>query len=841
MSPLEDRTTADRLSKFPGVGTYAWHVAEDRVVWSPELVQMYGLEHAPSAERGFSDLLHPEDRTQVEAETSAFMGSGETYQHEFRIIRPDGAVRVIHDRGVIERDAEGIVTVLRGVNVDVTEQRTAATRPVPDTERLLAALQAGRLGIHDFDPRTGAIRWDTTVREIWGASPDEPITYATFAAGIHPDDLAATQAAVDAALDPDGPRRYEAVYRVTNRRTGAVRWVRADGDVSFAGRTAVWLVGTVQDITAQNEAEAALAESEARLRRAAEAAVFGIHDFDPRRQEAKWSPEMNRILGTTAIAPVAMADVQATLHTDDRERIRAEMIAIQRRIGPYELEFRITRPDGTTRWIMDRGEAIGPIDPGSGLVARVTGTLIDITARKASEAALAESERRFRQVVESLPLLIWTCRPDGSCDYLSPQWLQYTGRPEPEQLGSGWLDQVHPTDREAAITAWQEAYRTGRNLLVEFRIRRSDGAYRWFRTSAVPMRGTDGAIVRWFGTNVDIHEIREAEQALSESEERFRGVFEYARTGITLKGLDGSYRLCNPAYSSMLGFGTDDLLDQPFVDRVHPDDRDAYLAEIRRLLAGEAESLEVLNRYRRKDGEVIWVHKHVSLLRDGAGTPTNLLALVTDVTEQRKQEEHMRLVLRELDHRCKNLLALVQSVARLSAARTPETFLPDFEHRLRAIAAAHDLLVGHDWRDVLLADLVRSQIEHLGKVGDERIALAGPTVAITAQAAQILAMALHELATNATKYGALSGDAGRVTITWELAPDSMPDDSRLCLSWVESDGRPVAPPLRRGFGATVVETMIRSAFHCEVEYRFDPNGVVWRIDCPATSLVAGPG
>ena len=714
MPPLDAETTADDLARLPGVGTYAWNVAEDRVVWSPELVRIYGIERAPRLERGFTDLVHPDDRIRVEAETAAFMGSGDRYAHEFRIVRPDGAIRLIHDRGVIERDTQGVVTILRGVNIDVTDLRTAATRPSVDTDRLLAALQAGRLGIHEFDPRTGAIQWDATVREIWGASSDEPITYATFVAGIHPDDLAATLAAVDTALDPDGPRHYEAIYRVIHRWTGGARWVRADGSVSFAGRTAVRLVGTVQDITEQKEAEAALAESEARLRRAAQAAIFGIYDFDPSRQEARWSPEMNRILGTAAIAPVAMADVLTTLHPDDRERIRAKMTAIQRRVGPYELEFRITRPDGATRWIMDRGEAIGPVDPEFGIVARVTGTLIDITIRRQIEDRLRFSEVRFRTMADNLPLMVWTHDGEGQQEFVNQTFCDYFGVAREEMCNDRWRTLIEPESGVAYAAEFAACVRARRPFHAEVRVRRADGEWRWVKSWANPHFGEGGEFLGHIGTSAD-------------------------------------------------------------------------------------------------------------------------------VTERRRQEEHLTLLMLELDHRCKNLLGLVQSVARLSAARTPETFLPDFEHRLRAIAAAHDLLVGHDWQDVLLADLVRSQLKHLGEIGDERIALAGPAVTVTAQAAQNLAMALHELTTNAIKFGALSGETGRVTITWEFAPAPRPDDSRLHLSWVEADGPRIAPPSRRGFGTTVVDTIIRSALHCEVEYRFDPTGVVWRIDCPATNLVAGPG
>jgi PAS domain S-box-containing protein len=142
------------------------------------------------------------------------------------------------------------------------------------------------------------------------------------------------------------------------------------------------------------------------------------------------------------------------------------------------------------------------------------GVVIDIDDRKRAEQALGESERRSRQLAESLPQLVWTCLPEGSCDYLSPQWVEYTGIAEAPQLGAGWLDQIHPADRERTTAAWTEAVRTGSPFDVEFRVRRSDGVHRWFKTRATPLRDAEGRVVRWFGTCTDVDDRIRAESSL---------------------------------------------------------------------------------------------------------------------------------------------------------------------------------------------------------------------------------------------------------------------------------------------------------------------------------------
>lgn len=207
-----------------------------------------------------------------------------------------------------------------------------------------------------------------------------------------------------------------------------------------------------------------------------------------------------------------------------------------------------------------------------------------------------------------------------------------------------------------------------------------------------------------------------------------------------------------------------------------------------------------------------------------------------DLTEHQRHEEHVDLLMCELNHRAKNLLTLVQAVARQTAAKTPRDFLERFDMRLQALAASQDLLVKSEWKSIPLEELVNAQLAHFGGLSEGRIAISGPQVRVMAAASESLGLALHELATNAAKYGSLSNRHGCVEIGWSVR-SNVPSAPRFTMSWVEKDGPPVAKPTRRGFGSTVIGSMMRLALGCDADIDFAPTGLTWHIDCPADRVL----
>jgi PAS domain S-box-containing protein len=286
----------------------------------------------------------------------------------------------------------------------------------------------------------------------------------------------------------------------------------------------------------------------------------------------------------------------------------------------------------------------------------------------------------------------------------------------------------------------------------------------------------------------------------------------------------------------MLGRNIEDILGRTDAEILSPEAGAAMIALKRAVLAGgEAKRAEVP----LEDAPGIrWHDLHIEPLRNEAGDVVGLTCASVDVTERKEGEAHLRLLLRELTHRSKNLLAVIQAMARQTARHTGsvETFLTQFGARLQALAASHDLLIRESWYGASLGELVRSQLGVYLDGMAAQVSIEGPAIAIKPEAAQNLGLALHELAVNAAKFGALSVPAGRVAITWNRVENI--DGSAVELDWREKLGPKVKARRRKGFGSMVIDRNLARALDARVELEFDPDGLHCHIVIPANQILA---
>jgi PAS domain S-box-containing protein len=336
-------------------------------------------------------------------------------------------------------------------------------------------------------------------------------------------------------------------------------------------------------------------------------------------------------------------------------------------------------------------------------------------------------------------------------------------------------------------------------------------------------------------------ELADANRRLADSEARYKAAMSAGRMGAWETDLLAGTRLWTDEGMALFGISLPDGRgrvggpDDEYHRALHPDDR--HLMRQFHDTADRQDSFTSEYRAVWPDGSVHWLRGHGQVVARGPdGKAQRMISIVADVTERKAAEDHVGFLMREITHRSKNLLTVIQSIARRTAgsASSLEDFLKRFDQRLVGLAASHDVLIGNHWQRAPLAALLRQQLNPFVDVQGARVEFDGPEVMLSADTAQALGLAVHELATNAVKYGALSAPAGRVRLAWHY-DDGEAGARRLLLEWIEQGGPAIAPPAQKGFGDVVIQEMAR-ALSAEVTMDFSPQGLHWGIAIPEAKL-----
>ncbi len=450
-------------------------------------------------------------------------------------------------------------------------------------------------------------------------------------------------------------------------------------------------------------------------------------------------------------------------------------------------------------------------------------------ARLAALRDLVESERRFRLMAEHAPVMIWMCDAQGRCLHLN-RMLRDFWQVKEDDIGTfDWRHSMHPDDVAHVMAAMAAGLEHQQCVVVTGRYRNAEGEYRILETRANPRFAADGRFMGLTGVNTDITERERAEKALRDSEERFRMVVEASPAGMIMTDGEGHILMINALCERIFGYERDELLGREIevlvpqsVREHHPALRAEHVKESTARLTKR----EVMGSC--KNGREIPLEIGVNPIQTCDGV--RVIATVADIAERKRAEAQRELLLAELNHRVKNTLAVVQGLAHLTFRHTDGPARSAFEGRLQALAGAHDLLTRSHWESTSLAQLAADTLQTGGASG-QRLSAEGPQVSLTPHAALIIALALHELFTNALKYGALSSDAGTVSFRWK----HLVDEGKLRMEWLERGGPPVTQPAHKGFGSLLLERTLARDLDGRVDVSFDPEGVACVIEMPMSA------
>ncbi len=320
-------------------------------------------------------------------------------------------------------------------------------------------------------------------------------------------------------------------------------------------------------------------------------------------------------------------------------------------------------------------------------------------------------------------------------------------------------------------------------------------------------------------------------------QEGYRETFEHAGVGIALVTPTGQFLEANNRFCEMMELSPGAITLLRFQDITFRDDIEANQSKLRALLQGEITGYRMQKRYVRSNGELFWADLTVSMIRDEEGQPVKLISVVNDITRQKADEERLKLLMGELSHRTKNLIAVIRAIVNQTCAThdSSEDICATLLDRLAGISASQDALIIGQGELARMRELVERQLAVFLPPQDPRIELDGPEIELCAAAVRAVGMALHELATNACKYGALSTLKGRVAIRWSADLD---ETGSFRLSWSERGGPEVKPPKRRGFGRLVIEQMVATSTGGHVDLAFAPGGIEWTLKAPLSAVRA---
>ncbi|HUI97611.1 MAG TPA: PAS domain S-box protein [Xanthobacteraceae bacterium] len=577
----------------------------------------------------------------------------------------------------------------------------------------------------------------------------------------------------------------------------------------------------------RRRAEEALRESDTRFRAIVDQDTAGISIVDLAGRFRLANRRHCEITGYPfdELADKSLIDIT---HPADRPRNLALLAAMMASGTGYTIEKRFVRKDGRVVWVQVSSVAVRD---SLGVPQYAIGLVLDIDERKQAEMANAH----LAAVVTSSADAIESVSLDGTILTWNQAAEELYGYTAEEAIGHP-LDLIVPEDRREEIDRTVAAVRGGDNMWFETKRRRRDGTLVEVAVDAAPIRTAAGSVVGVSQVTHDISERRRAEAALQEREEQFRTLANSIPQLVWMANADGWIVWYNERWYDYTGT-TPEQMEGDGWHRVHdpqvlPDVVARWNESVR-----TGQPFDMTFPLRGADGVFRSFLTRVVPLHDSQGEVARWFGTSTDVTAQVEHETHLNFVMRELSHRSKNLLAVVQAMARQTMQHSVsfEDFEGRFMGRLHGLARSHDVLVRQDWTGGSIRDLVAAQLAPFVREDGASVDLVGDNLVLKPDAVQNLGFALFELGTNAVKYGALAAPAGKVTIRWGLTESGGRKFVRFV--WQESGGPPVAQPLRKGFGAMVIERFIAVTFGGHVESLFLPEGFCWTLEIPAEHLL----
>jgi PAS domain S-box-containing protein len=750
--------------------------------------------------------------------------------------RPDGTRIPFAPYPIPLFDATGRLTGAVNMLVDVSERMRAEQ----DKQQLAAIVDSSGDAIIGKD-LSGIIKsWNPGAERLFGYARGETIGKSITL--VIPPHLWDEEASILDRLARG--ERIEHFETIRVRKDGTLVNVSLSISPVRNGRSGVVGVSTIaRDITERKRAEQVLVERNIVLALAGRAAHVGSFAYDIDTEIMEISDDYAAIHGfPVGTAKLARSECLTTVHPEDMEQVElARSGAFRERRSEYNAEYRIIRPGGAVRWVEIR--CFISYD-GNGYPKRVVGVSIDATDRKQAELRLAERNTQLELASKTARVGSFAIDFSTGVVHLSPGCATIFGLPESirEMSRDDARKLVHPEDLAQRLDGLRDQafLNQQREFITQFRIiRANDGEVRWIEVRSLILYDESGRPLRLIAVIIDFTERKLAEQALAERNAQLALAGRAALVGSYVYDVKRGTMQISQGYATIHGLpeATTETTIGEWRARVHPEDLARAEGLREQAFADRRNEDNAEYRIVLSSGEVRWIERRGTISYEQMGRPERVVGVNIDVTERKRAEERQRLLIAELDHRVKNALATVSAVVSQTAvgSRSMTDFVAALDGRIRSMATTHELLSSGRWQGISLIELVRRELAPYATPYNAKIS--GPEVLLRPEAGQAMALVLHELATNAAKYGALSTKEGTVAVRWDRWLSGHP--SRLVLEWQEIGGPRIVAAGNSSYGTSTIRDLIPFEFGGTVELSLAPEGVRCRVELPGEWLSSG--
>jgi len=629
---------AQRLSH---TGSFGWNTRSGELFWSEETFQIFQYDQTtkPTAEL-ILQRVYPEDSALVKQTIERASQDGKNFEHEYRLLMPDGSVKYVHAVAHASWDKSGGIEFVGAVS-DVTPRKRAEEALRKSEERWRSVFENSAVGVALTDMNGRFLAANHVYQTIVGYTEEE-LRALQFLDVTHEDYREANWTLITELVD--GKRRQFQIEKKYRRKDDSLIWVSNNVSlVPGTERVPRFIMALSEDITERKRAEQALRRSEAYLAEGQRLAKTGSWAVNPKTDRCiYWSEEMRRIFGLdlqTSNLP-DRKEFLRLVHPEDRDRFNEQFDKAFREKADLVQDYRIVLPDGTVKHIHGIGH---PVLDETGNIVECVGTDVDVTERKRAEEKLRRSEADLLEAQRISQTGSWKHDVLSGTVTVSPEVFRIFGVKADEDTSTTefWLSRNHPEDQKRIRELFERSEIEKADYEADYRIVLPDGAIKHLHAVGHPVLNESGELVEFVGTALDITERKQAEDKIREQEAELRQILDAAPQHLSVLRSDGSHLYINQSSLDFLGLTLEEWQNRDIRELVHPDDAERVACERKQaLLSGSP--LEIEARFLRFDGEYRWLFLHYKPLKDQLGRITRWVVPAIDIDDRKRSEERLR-------------------------------------------------------------------------------------------------------------------------------------------------------------------------------------------------------